>query len=154
MSAQLSSTTTYRKMSEPDLDRVTVIEHAVHAHPWTRGNFADSLDAGYHCWLAERDGQIVGYGIVIVAAGEAHLLNLSVAPQWQRRGIGAALTVFLSALARDYGASKIFLEVRPSNGAARALYTHSGFSEIGVRRGYYPAGRGREDAIVMELALQ
>ena len=153
MSAQLSESSTYRKMGEADLDHVATIELALHASPWTRGNFADSLDAGYHCWLAERAGQLVGYGIVAVAAGEAHLLNLSVAPHWQRRGIGADLTAFLVKLARDYGAERIFLEVRPSNGAARALYARAGFAEIGLRRGYYPAPRGREDAVVMEMKL-
>jgi ribosomal-protein-alanine N-acetyltransferase len=153
MSARLASVTTYRKMGDADLAQVLAIENAVHAHPWTRGNFADSLDAGYHCWLAEREARLVGYGIVLVGAGEAHLLNLSVALEWQRRGIGGELTRFLARLARDYGAERIFLEVRPSNTAARALYASSGFSEIGVRRAYYPAADGREDALVMEMRL-
>ena len=153
MSAQLSDPSTYRKMSEADLDQVAAIELALHPTPWTRGNFADSLQAGYHCWLAERAGHLAGYGIVAVAAGEAHLLNLSVAPHWQRRGIGAELTAFLAKLARDYGAERIFLEVRPSNAAARALYARAGFAEIGLRRGYYPVLSGREDAVVMEMKL-
>lgn len=140
-------------MGEPDLDAVTAIERVLHASPWTRGNFADSLKAGYHCWIIEVDGELAGYGIVAIAAGEAHLLNLTVAPERQRRGIGRELTAFLAKLARDYGAEKIFLEVRPSNAAARGLYARAGFSEIGVRRGYYPAGEGREDAVVMELKL-
>ena len=154
MSAQASDATTYRKMGRPDLEKVAAIEGLLHATPWTQGNFADSLDAGYHCWVAECGGELAAYGIVAVGAGEAHLLNLTVAPEWQRRGIGAELTAFLSKLARDYGAEKIFLEVRPSNGAARALYARAGFAEIGLRRGYYPAARGREDAVVMELRLQ
>ena len=153
MSARLADATTYRKLTEADLDRVLTIENAVHMHPWTRGNFADSVDAGYHCWIAERGIQLVGYGIVMIGAGEAHLLNLSVAPGWQRRGVGTELTRFFMRLARDYGAEKIFLEVRPSNAAARALYAAEGFAEIGVRRDYYPAPGGREDAVVMELAL-
>lgn len=154
MSAQIASVTTYRKLDGGDLDQVLSIENAVHMHPWTRGNFADSLEAGYHCWIAERDRQLVGYGIVMVAAGEAHLLNLSVSPSWQRRGVGRELTFFFLKLARDYGAERIYLEVRPSNAAARALYSHSGFEEIGLRRDYYPAAGGREDAVVMELKLQ
>ena len=154
MSAQLADGTTYRKLGGADLDRVVSIENAVHMHPWTRGNFADSVEAGYHCWLAERGLQLVGYGIVMVAGGEAHLLNLSVAPQWQRRGVGRELTRFFVKLALDYGADRIYLEVRPSNTAARALYSASGFQEIGVRRDYYPAEMGREDAVVMELKLQ
>jgi ribosomal-protein-alanine N-acetyltransferase len=153
MSAQLASATTYRKIGVGDLEQVLSIETAVHAHPWTRGNFADSLEAGYHCWIAERAAQTVGYGVVMVAAGEAHLLNLSIAPDWQRHGVGTELTAFFVKLARDYGAQKIFLEVRPSNAGARALYSRSGFSEVGVRRDYYPAPGGREDAVVMELKL-
>src|SRR4051794_28612730 len=98
MSARLADATTYRKLAEADLDRVLSIENAVHMHPWTRGNFADSVDAGYHCWIAERGVQLVGYGIVMIAAGEAHLLNLSVSPQWQRRGIGRELTHFFLKL--------------------------------------------------------
>lgn len=154
MSAQIDSATTYSRMTERELDQVVVIERAVHAHPWTRGNFSDSMSAGYHCWVAHRDQSLVGYGVVVVAAGEAHLLNLSVAPGWQRRGIGTELTRFFVKLARDYGAETIYLEVRPSNTAARALYAAHGFSEIGVRRDYYPTGEGREDAVIMELALE
>jgi len=141
-------------MRTADLERVVAIEREVHAHPWTPGNFQDSLDAGYHCWVAEHDSQIVAYGVLSVGAGEAHLLNLSVASASQRRGIGSHMTQFLLRLARDYGASLVFLEVRPSNTAARALYARSGFSEIGRRRDYYPAGEAREDAVVMEIAFK
>jgi ribosomal-protein-alanine N-acetyltransferase len=154
MSAQLADVTSYRKIGDADLEQVVSIENAVHAHPWSRGNFVDSIGAGYHCWIAERVSQVVGYGVVMVGAHEAHLLNLSVAPDWQRRGIGGELTRFFVKLARDYGADKIFLEVRPSNIAARALYARSGFEEIGMRRDYYPAAQGREDAVVMELKLE
>ena len=154
MSAQIDSTTTYRRMAESELDQVVEIETAVHVHPWTRGNFSDSLNAGYHCWAARREGALVGYGVLVIAAGEAHLLNLSVAPGWQRRGVGAELTRFLVKLARDYGAQSIYLEVRPSNVAARALYAGHGFAEIGVRRDYYPSPNGREDAVIMELELK
>jgi ribosomal-protein-alanine N-acetyltransferase len=154
MSARLFNTCTYRKMGEADLDTVAAIERMLHVTPWTRGNFRDSLQAGYQCWIAERDGRLAGYGIVAVAVGEAHLLNLTVAPEWQRRQIGAELTAFLAKLAHDYGANRIFLEVRPSNEAARALYARAGFAEIGLRRGYYPTAHGREDAVVMEMTLQ
>ena len=150
-SARLPST--YRKMTPADLDEVEAIERLMHASPWTRGNFSDSIDAGYHCWIAERSGRLTAYAIVAVGADEAHLLNLTVAPQYQRQGIGAAFTGFLAKLARDYGAGRMFLEVRPSNGAARALYARAGFAEIGLRRGYYPAAEGREDAVVMERRL-
>ena len=153
MSAQLGETTLYARMDERDLDAVVAIEESVHAHPWTRGNFADSLAAGYHCWVARRHRELVAYFVVMIAAGEAHLLNLSVAGGWQRRGIGTELARFAVQLARDYGAASIYLEVRPSNAAARALYAAEAFSEIGVRPDYYPAGEGREDAVIMERKL-
>lgn len=153
LSAQLQTLPKYRRMTADDLDAVTAIERAVYAHPWTRGNFSDSLDAGYHCWIAECGGLIIGYSVIMIAAGEAHLLNLSIAGGWQRRGLGSELLRFIIKLARDYAADKIYLEVRPSNAAARALYGGAGFSEIAVRRGYYPAGERREDAVVMEMVL-
>ena len=140
-------------MTAADLDAVIAIEDAIYPHPWTRGNFADSIAAGYHCWIVECGGDMTGYTVVAVAAGEAHLLNLSVAAPWQRRGIGREVLNFVLKLALDYGAQKILLEVRPSNAAALALYAAGGFSEIAVRRGYYPAGERSEDAIVLEREL-
>ena len=154
MSAQLDTLPRYRRMTAPDVDPVVAIEQAIYPHPWTRGNFSDSLTAGYHCWIVECGGDIAGYAVVAIAAEEAHLLNLSVAGPWQRRGVGSELLAFVLKLARDYAAGRILLEVRPSNLAARALYAAAGFAEIGVRRGYYPAGEAREDAIVLELSLQ
>ena len=153
MSAQLETVARYRRMRAADLDAVMAIENAVYTHPWTRGNFMDSLNAGYHCWVAECDGALVGYCVVAFAANEAHLLNLSVAAAWQRIGLGRAMLEFAINLAKDAAARRIFLEVRVSNVAARALYTRCGFSEIGTRRGYYAAHGGREDARVLELAL-
>ena len=153
MSAQLDALPRYRRMTAADLDAVVAIEQAAYPHPWTRGNFSDSLEAGYHGWILECAGEIAGYMIVMIAAGEAHLLNLTVGAPWQRRGLGRELLAFALKLARDYGAQKVFLEVRPSNSAARALYTSAGFSEITVRRDYYPAGAAREDAILLELSL-
>jgi ribosomal-protein-alanine N-acetyltransferase len=141
-------------MTGADVDAVIAIEDTIYPHPWTRGNFGDSLAAGYHCWIVECAGEMVGYTVVMIAVGEAHLLNLSVAAPWRRRGIGREILNFVMKLARDYGARKIFLEVRPSNGAALALYAAAGFSEAAVRRGYYPAGDDREDAVVLELTLQ
>jgi ribosomal-protein-alanine N-acetyltransferase len=153
MSARLDLIPRYRRMTADDLDAVIAIEDAIYPHPWTRGNFSDSLAAGYHCWMVECGGEPTGYCVVMIAAGEAHLLNLSVAAPWQRRGIGREALNFIARLARDYGAVKILLEVRPSNTAAIALYASAGFSEIAVRRGYYPAGDAREDAIVLQLEL-
>lgn len=141
-------------MVADDLDAIAAIEGAIYPHPWTRGNFADSLAAGYHCWVIECAGTVAGYMVTMIAAGEAHLLNLSVAAPWQRRGIGREALGFTTRLARDYGAAKMLLEVRPSNMAAIALYAAAGFSELAVRRGYYPASEGREDAVVMQLDLK
>jgi ribosomal-protein-alanine N-acetyltransferase len=154
MSAQLDMVPRYRRMTAADVDTVVAIEDSIYPHPWTRGNFADSLQAGYHCWIVERGGVVSGYTVVMIAADEAHLLNLSVAAPWQRRGMGRELLRFALKLARDYGAGRILLEVRPSNEAAIALYSSAGFAEIARRRGYYPAGASREDAIVLERSLQ
>jgi len=154
VSARLDTMPRYRRMTAQDLDVVMATEAAVYPYPWTRGNFSDSLTAGYHCWIVERAGEIAGYTVVAIAAEEAHLLNLSVARPWQRQGLGRELLEFVLKLSRDFSARVILLEVRPSNVAARALYATAGFSEIGVRRGYYPAGEGREDAVVLQLALQ
>ena len=158
MSAQLDTMRDtlprYRRMTAADLDAVLAIEDAIYPHPWTRGNFADSIDAGYHCWVAECAGAAAGYLVLMTAAVEAHLLNLSVAAAWQRRGLGRQALGFALKLARDYGAAKILLEVRPSNRAAIALYASAGFAEVARRRGYYPDGSGREDAVVMQLELE
>ena len=153
MSAQLDALPRYRRMTAQDVATVVAIEQAVYAHPWTRGNFSDSLAAGYHCWIVECGGEIAAYTVVAIAAEEGHLLNLSVAAPWQRQGVGRQLLAFVLKLARDYSAVKIVLEVRPSNLAARALYAAAGFAEVGLRRGYYPAGERREDAVVLEVLL-
>jgi ribosomal-protein-alanine N-acetyltransferase len=145
-------------MRERDLEEVMAIEGAIYSHPWTRGNFADSLRAGYECRVlrlrGERVGEdLIGYFVLMVAAGEAHLLNLSIAAARQRAGHGSGLLREAMALARNLGANSLFLEVRPTNRAAQALYTRFGFRKIAVRRGYYPAHAGREDALVLTLPL-
>ena len=140
-------------MREQDLDEVMAIESAIYTHPWTLGNFADSLRAGYDCWTYRINGELAGYFILMAAAGEAHLLNLSIAARHQRRGHGSALLREATALARRRGAHNVFLEVRPSNRAAQDLYTRFGFRRIAVRRDYYPAEFGREDALVFSLVL-
>lgn len=154
MSAVLKDPPRLALMRDEDLDEVMAIEKAIYTHPWTRGNFADSLRAGYDCRTWRREGELVGYFILMAAAGEAHLLNLSIAAPHQRTGHGRALLREATELARRRGARSIFLEVRPSNLAAQALYTRFGFRRVGVRRGYYPAHSGREDALVLALALQ
>ena len=153
MSAVLKDLPQLGAMREPDLGEVMRIEEAIYSHPWTRGNFADSLVAGYECRTWRTGSDLLGYFVLMVAAGEAHLLNLSVAPAWQRKGHGSALLREAAAIARLRGGRGIFLEVRPSNAGAQALYTCFGFRRIAVRRGYYPAHSGREDALVLTLAL-
>jgi len=140
-------------MLEQDLGEVLTIEKAIYTHPWTRGNFADSLRAGYECRSYRLNGELIGYFVLMVAVGEAHLLNLSVAAPHQRRGYGSALLDEATRLARSLGAANVFLEVRPSNRAAQELYYRYGFCKVAVRRGYYPAHSGREDALVLSLAL-
>lgn len=147
------SATQFFPMTESDLEAVLRIERVIYDFPWTRGNFRDSLRAGYSCWAARAGGELVGYAVMMLAAGEAHLLNLSVAAPRQGRGHGKALLAHLLGVARDHAARVLFLEVRPSNGAAKRLYGGFGFEQIGVRRGYYPAQGGREDALVFSINL-
>ncbi len=153
MSAVLKDVPELERMSEQDLPDVMPIEQAIYTHPWTHANFADSLRAGYECRTWRINGELAGYFILMVAAGEAHLLNLSIAEPHQRRGHGAALLGEAAGLARRLGAKNVFLEVRPSNRAAQKLYTRFGFRKVAVRRGYYPAHSGREDALVLTLVL-
>ena len=150
MSAQLKSASQFRRMTEADLDTVMALENVIYTHPWTRGNFVDTLKSGGHCWIMEWQGVIAAYAVVMAAAGEAHLLNLSVAAAWQRRGLGREMLAYVIDFIKENGVSAMFLEVRVSNAAARALYAQAGFREIGMRRGYYPARVGREDAVVLE----
>jgi ribosomal-protein-alanine N-acetyltransferase len=153
MSAVLKDLPELEPMREGDLAEVMAIENAIYSHPWTQGNFADSLRAGYECRTWRLAGELVGYFVLMAAAGEAHLLNLSIAEPHQRRGHGAALLQEAAGLARKRGAQNVFLEVRPSNRAAQGLYTRFGFRKVAVRRGYYPAHSGREDALVLSLPL-
>jgi len=141
-------------MQAADLDEVMAIENAIYSHPWTRGNFTDSLVAGYECRTWRLDGELVGYFVLMIGAGEAHLLNLSIAPAYQRSGHGRALLQEAADIAARLGARSIFLEVRPSNHAAQSLYAKFGFRRIAVRRDYYPAHTGREDALVYTLPLK
>lgn len=145
-----------RPLTLRDLDRLVEIEsQAYWSHGWTRGIFEDCLRVGYACWGAEEGSRLAGYGILSVAVGESHLLNLAVDPARQGRGLGRLLLDHMLQSARRWGAECMFLEVRPSNARARDLYARAGFSEFGRRRGYYPAGRdgGREDALVLCLRL-
>jgi ribosomal-protein-alanine N-acetyltransferase len=142
-----------RPMHASDLEQVVAVEQTIYSHPWSVGNFRDSLQAGYSCWIMEHAGCPIAYGVLMIGVREAHLLNLSVAKDWQRRGMGRRLLLHFIELARLYDAERLLLEVRPSNIPARGLYADMGFRELAVRRGYYPADQGRENAILMGMRL-
>lgn len=153
MSAILKPVVELRPMTEADLPAVLAIENAIYAFPWTPGNFRDSLAAGYSCSIYVRDGELIGYAVVVLAADEAHLLNLSIAAASQRQGYGSQLLRSVCERIRGDGARRVFLEVRPSNLAALRLYERHGFRRVGLRRAYYPDQGGREDALVFSLPL-
>ena len=140
-------------MAPADLPRVMPIENDIYDFPWTRGNFEDSIKAGYSAWLYQDGAQVIGYCIVMLAVDEAHLLNLSVARQWQGQGHGRGLLEACMAAIQLHGATAMLLEVRPSNEVGRKLYASAGFLQVGQRKDYYPALRGREDALVLRRAL-
>ena len=142
-----------REMNMADMDAVMRIEQRVHAHPWTRGNFTDALNSDYVCKVYEVEGEIVGYFVFMPAVDEAQLLNISIVAGQQRKGLGRMLMKELKEIARGMNMRRMLLEVRPSNVAALGLYHAAGFSQIGLRRGYYPKDNEREDAIVMECVL-
>jgi ribosomal-protein-alanine N-acetyltransferase len=148
-----SQSTSLRPMREEDLDAVLDIELRAYPFPWTRGIFQDCLRANYPAWVLHREGVMIGYGMLSMAADEAHVLNVCAAPEEQGRGHGRRLLRTLLQQARTRGAQRVFLEVRPSNTGAIALYHAEGFNEIGRRPRYYPAKAGREDAIVMAKEL-
>ena len=142
-------------MQQSDLDDVLRIEMAIYPHPWSRGNFLDSLQCAYECWVArDTSGDLVGYFLLMLAVDEAHLLNLSVRQDLHGRGIGRYLLGSIARIAHQHILASILLEVRPSNHRALAVYRRYGFELIGLRKNYYPAASGqREDAIVMRLSL-
>lgn len=142
-----------RPMREADLNAVLEVERSSYEFPWTRSIFRDCLRVGYYCFVYEVPTSLVGHGIVSVAAEECHLLNICVHPEYQRRGLGRALVNFLLMFSRRKRAKVALLEVRVSNTGAYKLYTQLGFDEIGIRKDYYPARFGREDAIILARDL-
>jgi [ribosomal protein S18]-alanine N-acetyltransferase len=151
----MSMLTYFARMQADDLDEVLVIENDVYPHPWTHGNFMDSFSSGYETWtLRDESGTLVGYFLVMLAVDEAHLLNVSVRADLQGQGFGRKLLDKVVAIAEENGMTSVLLEVRPSNMQALAVYKRYGFTQIGLRKGYYPdADNKREDAIVMRLPL-
>jgi [ribosomal protein S18]-alanine N-acetyltransferase len=143
-----------RTMVHDDLPLVSDIERRGYEFPWSHGVFRDCLLAGYTCIVLERDGLVAGYAILSVAAGEAHVLNLCVDPDYRNLGYGDRLLDELLLRARQAGVKEVFLEVRPSNVNALSLYRKKGFRQIASRRAYYQAKHGREDAAVLSLVLK
>jgi [ribosomal protein S18]-alanine N-acetyltransferase len=154
MSAAVNPRTEIRLMQPADLKLVAAVERAAYQYPWSLGIFRDCLLAGYHCLVLDVGGSVTGYGIMSIAAGEAHLLNLCVHPNAQRFGYGRRLLNALLQRAAEADADKVFLEVRPSNEIALRLYRSIGFEQIGIRPAYYQAGNGREDAVILATTLQ
>ena len=154
MNAQLKpANLSFREMQTSDLDAVMQIETVNFPFPWTAGNFKDSITSGHDCVLLQMDDSIIGYAILMMVLDEAHLLNISVAPSHKGQGLGRHLLDHMMQIGREKGGLNMFLEVRPSNIAAITLYESIGFNEMGVRPGYYPAHNGRENAVLMGVAL-
>jgi [ribosomal protein S18]-alanine N-acetyltransferase len=143
----------FRAMLPSDVPAVGAVERASYPFPWSEGIFRDCLRVGYLCRVAEMEGAIVAYGVVAMGAGEAHILNLCVRSDLRGRSVGRQMLLLLLERARQAGVAEAFLEVRPSNRLAIALYQSVGFVQVGLRKGYYQAEQGREDALVLKLDL-
>jgi ribosomal-protein-alanine N-acetyltransferase len=154
MSAAVNPRTEIRSMQPADLKAVAGVERDAYQFPWSLGIFRDCLLAGYQCLVLDVGGAVMGYGIMSIAAGEAHLLNLCIHPKAQRLGYGRRLLNALLMRATDADAERVFLEVRPSNETALRLYASVGFERIGIRPSYYQALNGREDAVILSVALR
>ena len=140
-------------MEAGDLDRVVENETRSYAFPWTRGVFGDCLKSRHECWVAVRERDVIGHGVLSIGANEAHLLNVCVRRDQQGQGLGRQIVVHMLDRAAQRGATVVYLEVRPSNRVAAALYASLGFHEIGLRKDYYPAEMGSEDARVLALTF-
>ena len=142
-----------RPMQMADIGQIMQIEPRIHAFPWSHGNFEDSLNAGYSCWVGLVENTLMAYAVMMPVLDEAQILNISVARGFQRRGYGRQLMQHLCETAQNHRASHMFLEVRVSNLQAISLYQQCGFNEMGIRPKYYPARQGREDALLMGKVL-
>jgi [ribosomal protein S18]-alanine N-acetyltransferase len=143
----------YRAIRDDDIAGVALIEKDVYVFPWSAGNFRDSLLSGYQCWGCCADGELIGYAIILVSLDEAHLLNFAVSRRWQNQGVGARFLNFVINESRRMCCEMLYLEVRPSNVIGRRLYERFGFQQLGLRRNYYPATTGREDALFLGLNI-
>jgi ribosomal-protein-alanine N-acetyltransferase len=153
MNDGLSALVDMRTMTYSDIKQVALIEKKAYPHPWTPGIFRDCLLMGYNAWVMTLDHAVIGYGIVMLSPGEAHILNLCVDPDYQKNGLGRHLLRHLVGVSDNTDVDMVLLEVRRSNNEAQQLYQSEGFHELGVRKAYYPADNGREDAIILAKYL-
>jgi ribosomal-protein-alanine N-acetyltransferase len=153
MNDEMSAMVDIRTMGFDDLKQVIGVEHKAYPHPWTLGIFRDCLRIGYNAWVMTLDNAIIGYGIVMLSPGEAHILNICIDPDYQGKGLGRYLLRHLIKKSQQTDVDMVLLEVRRSNTGAQQLYLSEGFHELGVRKAYYPAVNGREDAIILAKYL-
>lgn len=154
MSAMLKpALANFRPIREADIAAVMAIERRAYDYPWTEGIFRDCLRVGYCCWVCEEASHIVGYAVMSVGAGESHILNICIRPESRGKSLGRSLLIHMLSIARTRRVDIVVLEVRPSNTVALRLYETMGFNEVGLRKSYYPAARGTEDAIILALSL-
>lgn len=149
MHGDLTTMVEVRTMSYTDLKAVIDVEKRAYPHPWTLGIFRDCLRIGYNAWVLTLNRHVIGYGIVMLSPGEAHILNICISPDYQGRGLGRYLLRFLVTKSRRTDIDMVLLEVRRSNTTAQKLYISEGFHELGIRKDYYPTTDGREDAIIL-----
>ncbi|MBV5293740.1 MAG: ribosomal protein S18-alanine N-acetyltransferase [Curvibacter lanceolatus] len=143
----------FETLTEAWMDAVLAVEQQAYTHPWSRGNFLDSIRSGYQAQVLVGDDQLIGYFVAMKGVDEVHLLNITVAPAFQRQGWSRVMLDALATWSRGQGAQWLWLEVRVSNTRAHSVYLAHGYQRVGVRKAYYPAFEGREDAIVMSLKL-
>ena len=153
MKDELSALVEMRTMSYTDLKQVITLEEKAYPYPWTLGIFRDCLRIGYSAWVMTLDKKIIGYAIVMLSPGEAHILNICIEPDFQKKGLGRYLLRHILKKSNQTDVDMVLLEVRRSNTAAQQLYQSEGFHELGVRKAYYPASHGREDAIILAKYL-
>jgi ribosomal-protein-alanine N-acetyltransferase len=154
MKDEMSALVEIRTMSYADLKSVISVEKKAYPHPWTLGIFRDCLRIGYNAWVMTLDKEIIGYGIVMLSPGEAHILNICIEPDFQKKGLGRYLLRHILKKSKQTDVDMVLLEVRRSNTTAQQLYQSEGFHELGVRKAYYPADSGREDAIILAKYLR
>ena len=153
MNDDMSALVEIRTMNHPDLKQVIAVEKKAYPHPWTLGIFRDCLRVGHNAWVMTLDSEVIAYAIVMLSPGEAHILNICVAPEYQAKGLGRFLLRHLIKKTNQTDIDMVLLEVRRSNTNAQSLYQSEGFHELGVRKAYYPAADGREDAIILARYL-